>query len=1140
MSTADFIAEAKKLYPFINVLSRTPSSISVNYKRGYNCVAITLTIPDEYPTNPLEVSIDKDAVIPSGLKKRLEKELNEVANEKAQQNKNNAHQQVAAVCGRLVSFLDTNLAIPTDFPCGSNSAKCQNHIRKAFGKDARASIQSFQQSNSLHSYFAKAFGTVPVHETIQQKENEQQSSSANKNVEPLDPSPALEFLSHLGVSRHEVHSRVATALRAAIEDEIQRMPLPSNSSNNRPNHRGSADEDHGHQSLLRLLQSAWLFRDVPELRPVLICLLKRLGDNTPVIMLRTLGAKKGDGSNELKHADLISQLGPHMQRLIWEADWDAKVKAASGTTDGNNRSAEETTLRGSTILADFIQPAVDQYVNDSNLVQTAELAFVGGISERRLATKSRRMEAKDSDVKGGADEAASGTLASIAVGGNTFSKAGKDEKATTPSSAHAITSIKETLGRRPKLLGAVLDMLISEYAISGGGFGYIHSMTVEEKRKKLLRDGGSILGGATNLTCTLVSDILLSFGQLPRSYEALGILARLLDAAVQVGVISDSTLAQIQGCLRTLFRPTDSDLSQKPPVTPTKTKTDNSQAGGGSGKKIKLSLKNIPTKTFPDHPIDDSEFERKLLQKVLKKAIAQMKENDPQGLFLNPVTDAIAPGYSSIIKRPMCIRTIEEQMMQSSYDSIEDFRDDTLLMFANCVKYNVGDAGQWFRVEAQRQKQLWKEKIYPEAKSRLSTEKSKRKTALKKAKANETASTGTKKKKPPPPLAFAPGMKDTAVPTGEKKKDDAAINNLTAKDVDPLPPWRYKRRKKEVEIPSLQCLASMLLADPFVVRLLVDKIEKIVRADVMQNKSVPSGNPLLPSLLQLLNIAKISTQLCAMKGKRLVIPDAGLKEIMMEGDDRNLPYETLRNFLPLFSKLLLDVDLDKRMAVGGDLHDAVSQSLLAPSDVMETEWNGTSSLQDLRVIVEGAFIHLMQPGNTNEVALQNQFPRFVNALDKLSDGNMIHERAFITSLSHALLRYKTKLPHSARDLVTNVMIKWLRMSKDSNETCLCSALHECFMRLLNEWASLGNTVLSRDLFLSLSEQAIAASDKRDDEQTSELFVTLWTKNDSHFTLVKEQYLRMLTSTPDKTAESWKERMGLPVEEVDASAMDTSS
>lgn len=461
-------------------------------------------------------------------------------------------------------------------------------------------------------------------------------------------------------------------------------------------------------------------------------------------------------------------------------------------------------------------------------------------------------------------------------------------------------------------------------------------------------------------------------------------------------------------------------------------------------------------------------------------------------------------------------------------------------MFANCIKYNVGDNGQWYRNEAQRQKKIWKEDIYPEAKSKLGSEKAKRKTALKKAKANDASLSGSKKRKPPPPLAFAPGMKKSAVPTNEKK-DDAAITNLSAKDVDPLPPWRYKRQKKETEIPSLECLAAMLLADPFVVRLLLDRIDKIVRADVMKNKSVPSDSSILPSLLQLLNIAKISTQLCAMKGKRVAVPDAGLKEVLMEGEDRNLSYETLRNFLPLFTKLLLDVDLDKRSAVGGDLHDAAVQSLLDRPDTMDTEWVGTSSLQDLRVIVEGALVHLMQPGNSNEMALQSQFPRFVNALEKLSDGNMMHERPFFVSLSNAMLRFKSKLPHKTRDLVTTVMIKWLRMSKDSsstNEVVLCSALHECFMHLLNEWSAIGNAVLSRDLFLSLSNQAIAAADKIDDGQKSELFVSLWVKNDSHFAPVKEQYLRMLSSTPDKNAANWKENIGIPEEKSEA--MDTSS
>jgi hypothetical protein len=72
----------------------------------------------------------------------------------------------------------------------------------------------------------------------------------------------------------------------------------------------------------------------------------------------------------------------------------------------------------------------------------------------------------------------------------------------------------------------------------------------------------------------------------------------------------------------------------------------------------------------------------------------------------------------------------------------------------------------------------------------------------------------------------------------------------------------------------------------------------------------------------------------------------------------------------------------------------------------------------------------------------------------------------------------------------------------------------------------------------LSEKAVAAADKKDDGQKSELFVSLWIKNDANLAPVKEQYLRMLTSTPEKSAKSWKVKMGLPEEKGDA--MDTSS
>jgi hypothetical protein len=69
-------------------------------------------------------------------------------------------------------------------------------------------------------------------------------------------------------------------------------------------------------------------------------------------------------------------------------------------------------------------------------------------------------------------------------------------------------------------------------------------------------------------------------------------------------------------------------------------------------------------------------------------------------------------------------------------------------------------------------------------------------------------------------------------------------------------------------------------------------------------------------------------------------------------------------------------------------------------------------------------------------------------------------------------------------------------------------------------------LLSRDLFLRLSEEAIAASCGVELGGKYNAFVELWTGDDECLSAVKTQYIRMLSNTPSSRALQWRERIGI--------------
>lgn len=55
------------------------------------------------------------------------------------------------------------------------------------------------------------------------------------------------------------------------------------------------------------------------------------------------------------------------------------------------------------------------------------------------------------------------------------------------------------------------------------------------------------------------------------------------------------------------------------------------------------------------------------------------------------MTDDIAPGYSRIISHPMDLRTMASKVENNQYPSVNEFKDDFVLMCTNAVTYNAPD-----------------------------------------------------------------------------------------------------------------------------------------------------------------------------------------------------------------------------------------------------------------------------------------------------------------------------------------------------------------------------------------------------------------------------------------------------------------
>ena len=86
-------------------------------------------------------------------------------------------------------------------------------------------------------------------------------------------------------------------------------------------------------------------------------------------------------------------------------------------------------------------------------------------------------------------------------------------------------------------------------------------------------------------------------------------------------------------------------------------------------------------------PLSDSNPKSSLC-KVLEYLLVMLEKKDVNHFFSNPVSDSIAPGYSTLIKEPMDFSTMREMIEGDRFSSLNQFRNAFDLICNNCMTYN--------------------------------------------------------------------------------------------------------------------------------------------------------------------------------------------------------------------------------------------------------------------------------------------------------------------------------------------------------------------------------------------------------------------------------------------------------------------
>ena len=529
-----------------------------------------------------------------------------------------------------------------------------------------------------------------------------------------------------------------------------------------------------------------------------------------------------------------------------------------------------------------------------------------------------------------------------------------------------LDAMVEAIGNRDELLEAACRLLLKRYAEAPDA------------------EHGSVWAA-------MLFDLLLKFDLVerhlrPRLMEKRVRVARCLDTAVRTtGRLDGAALSELHKALLSQF-----------PATAT-------GAAAGVGTVAPSSL------AAPTARQQQQSLSPEALKRLLEEAWSKLSEFDAERVFAEPVTDAIAPGYSNVIKKPMDLATMQAKIGASAYSSLDALSSDVDLMLANCVRFNT--KASYFGTYASSLGVKWKsEKVKLQRKA-----------------------------KPPPPIVAPPAKGVLSSSTSSSAAAAGTPPNSNADSQLLLPPQPASSISLEGDV------TLMLLAQPAISNSLHHTFVRLME-ESLSARTLPAKHPHAQTLLQLLQLSH---------GAR----KAALSKLSIKPPEPVI----LRLLLPFYQRFLGEAAFSSKEFLGGGGGGNNSEAAVAPfveALLADATWGAFLEIPLLRrfllVSCGHAFVRQQPSSSSSKSKTLGDPPRAAALLKVLTlhattDRHHYHlanDRWFLDALLSAATppRYAGRVPE-VRSAVLALLEALVR-----RKGYLCVA-HTCLINMLTSWGN---------------------------------------------------------------------------------------